>query len=182
MKEIVTLDKANQPYGFPQLDANGNLGYKVYTILLSQIIRILGGRNPTAPLVVGNKYWIGGLQEGDDFSNVGFVTNGVPFISTGTTPTIWTNDTEVIDIANSQPTITTLQDNITGINVYFDYILIGIGEESIYRPYILFEKTGEFLINKTYYSSLLQRVSNDQIQTRSGENNLYIPMEIRVYN
>jgi hypothetical protein len=25
MKEIVTLDKGNQPYGFPQLDANGNL-------------------------------------------------------------------------------------------------------------------------------------------------------------
>lgn len=48
-------------------------------------------------LIVGKRYVIynGDLQAGDDFTNVGFVTQGVPFEATGTTPTVWTNGTSV---------------------------------------------------------------------------------------
>jgi hypothetical protein len=44
------------------------------------------------------KYVILKLNEGDNFSNVGFVTEGVPFIATGTTPTAWSNFTEVTNV------------------------------------------------------------------------------------
>lgn len=46
-------------------------------------------------LTVGRKYQIDVLNAGDDFSNVGFVTLGVPFTATGITPTVWTNATVV---------------------------------------------------------------------------------------
>lgn len=41
------------------------------------------------PLVIGNTYIVGFLQSPDDFSNVGYVENDVPFVATGTTPTSW---------------------------------------------------------------------------------------------
>ena len=40
-------------------------------------------------LIVGNTYRIDSLSNTDDFSNVGFVQTGIPFIATGTTPTAW---------------------------------------------------------------------------------------------
>ena len=46
----------------------------------------------------GQIYVIDKLESGDNFSNVGFVTQGVPFEATGTTPTNWTNFTRVYDI------------------------------------------------------------------------------------
>lgn len=46
-------------------------------------------------LVVGTEYVIAQVEPGDDFSNVGYVSDGVPFIATGTTPTAWTNNTQV---------------------------------------------------------------------------------------
>lgn len=49
----------------------------------------------TAPLIVGEQYLIQTLALGDNFSNVGFTAEDVPFIATGTTPTDWTNGTVV---------------------------------------------------------------------------------------
>ena len=46
-------------------------------------------------LVIGKEYIVGQQEPGDDFSNVGYVTDGVPFIATGTTPTTWTNNSTV---------------------------------------------------------------------------------------
>ena len=46
-------------------------------------------------LVIGKEYIVGQQETGDDFSNVGYVTDGVPFIATGTTPTTWTNNSTV---------------------------------------------------------------------------------------
>ena len=46
--------------------------------------------------IVGKKYVVDTLEEGDDFSNIGFVAEGDIFIATGTTPTTWTNDSHVV--------------------------------------------------------------------------------------
>ena len=46
-------------------------------------------------LVEGESYVIESLNGSDDFSNVGFVEEGVPFVATGTTPTNWSNSTTV---------------------------------------------------------------------------------------
>lgn len=46
-------------------------------------------------LVKGESYVIESLNGSDDFSNVGFVEVGVPFVATGTTPTNWSNSTTV---------------------------------------------------------------------------------------
>jgi hypothetical protein len=46
-------------------------------------------------LVEGESYVIESLNGSDDFSNVGFVEVGVPFVATGTTPTNWSNSTTV---------------------------------------------------------------------------------------
>ena len=46
-------------------------------------------------LVVGREYVIAQQEGGDNFSNVGYVADGIPFIATGTTPTSWANDTQV---------------------------------------------------------------------------------------
>lgn len=46
-------------------------------------------------LVIGKEYIVGQQEPGDNFSNVGYVSDGVPFIATGTTPTTWTNNSTV---------------------------------------------------------------------------------------
>ena len=42
------------------------------------------------PLIAGKTYRVY-LAPGDDFSNVGYITNDTDFIATGTTPSIWAN-------------------------------------------------------------------------------------------
>jgi hypothetical protein len=56
-------------------------------------------------LEIGKEYIIYQLNEGDDFTNVGYEEDGVSFVPTGTTPTTWTNNTQVLDIGASQPVI-----------------------------------------------------------------------------
>ena len=46
-------------------------------------------------LEIGKTYVIYDLQAGDNFTNVGYISENVPFIATATTPTIWTNNTDV---------------------------------------------------------------------------------------
>lgn len=52
-------------------------------------------------LIVGKKYIVHTLEAGDDFSNVGYVTEGVEFTATGSTPTAWTNNSEVVLVIRS---------------------------------------------------------------------------------
>lgn len=118
--------------------------YRVYTALLTQ--QIISPEIIPSPLTVGRTYLIEQLADGDDFSNVGYTGNYIPFIATGTTPLVWTT-TQIIDMDASQPSVTILQDNISP-NVYFAYLSYEV--EGKYSPYIVFEKTGEFLVDKTF--------------------------------
>lgn len=51
-------------------------------------------------LIMGNTYLISTLAGGDDFTNLGFASAGVPFVASGTTPNTWANGTEVIDVGS----------------------------------------------------------------------------------
>lgn len=51
-------------------------------------------------LIIGNTYRIDALAGGDVFTNVGYVSDGIPFVATGTAPTTWTNGTIVNDVAS----------------------------------------------------------------------------------
>ena len=58
--------------------------------------KVVGADSQTSgELIVGQTYLIETLEIGDDFSNVGYVSEGVEFIATGTTPTVYVNSTVV---------------------------------------------------------------------------------------
>jgi hypothetical protein len=100
--------------------------YKVYTALLTQS----GGDDPQTTtggtLTIGVTYEITNIQTGDDFTNVGASsnTNGVKFVATGTTPTIWTNSSE-LSYNNGAPVVTVLENTLGG-SVVWSYIASGV--------------------------------------------------------
>lgn len=51
-------------------------------------------------LTIGKTYIVSSFEFGDDFSNVGYVSEGVPFIATNTTPTTWVNNSVLYEIPN----------------------------------------------------------------------------------
>ena len=55
-------------------------------------------------LVVGNWYLISTLESGDNFTNVGYISAGVWFKATATTPTTWTNSTAVVSYTSKSVT------------------------------------------------------------------------------
>lgn len=86
----------------------GELGYLVYTALLTQeMVSTTEGL-----FVIGKTYVITSLEAGDNFSNVGYEEEGVPFVASGTTPTDWTNTTTVKNLTDSAPVPTILQNTI----------------------------------------------------------------------
>jgi len=76
-------------------------------------------------LVVGTEYVIFTVLGSDDFTNVGFSGTGIPFVATGTTPTVWSSFTVVYEVVASTPQATTLV-NTTGINFTYQYIYQGV--------------------------------------------------------
>jgi len=66
-------------------------------------------------LVEGTTYVIHTLEVGDDFANVGYVSEGTAFVATGTTPTAWTESTSVINVDESAPSITSIVNGIGAI-------------------------------------------------------------------
>lgn len=160
--------------------SGGNI-YKTYTALVNQTTTILEGPKlgePTPVLEIGKRYFIPELTTDDDFSNVGYVSPvgddlpGVSFIATETTPNVWVK-TQVINIDDSQPTITVLEDGILLDDAYFSPIYVtssasggikvienetftpaadtdAIGRKGGYKYAIIFEKEGGFPINRTF--------------------------------
>ncbi len=52
-------------------------------------------------LVIGKTYNVVATLGGDSFANVGWVTDGVDFVATGTTPTTWASSSIVINVTDS---------------------------------------------------------------------------------
>lgn len=161
--------------------SGGNI-YKTYTALVNQTTTELEAKigEPTPTLEIGKRYFIPELETDDDFSNVGYVSPvgddlpGVSFIATETTPNVWVK-TQVINVDDSQPTITVLEDGILLDDAYFSPIYVTSSRSDIlfdvknplrkneatadyadattkggYKYAIVFEKEGGFPINRTF--------------------------------
>jgi len=179
--------------------------YKSYVALLSQTTTSI---SPSAlTLEVGKTYCILDLKVGDDFSNVGYVSNGVPFVATDDTPNVWVipigggggedtgrNDgTIVIDMDDSQPSTIILEDNVSLTDIYVTPIFVeeeGAVDGGAYYLFIIFEKEGEFLINKTFMPNTTQgltRLNDNQLSISIGTGFrvagfLSTPIEFKIYN
>lgn len=129
----------------------------------------------SGPLVVGNTYLvIDGSVGGDNFSNVGYVSDGVAFIATGTTPMQWTVATawditiitgSILDLENKNNIILTLNTEVIGTTV---------------RAYI--SASGIFLASKTFASYPLQRLNNNTLYYILGGTHINTAIEFIIYN
>ncbi len=70
------------------------------------------------PFEVGKKYIVDNLRAGDNFSNIGYVSAGVAFVATGTTPTTWTNNSDILKIVENLVEYY----NDLDPNVYVEYV------------------------------------------------------------
>lgn len=155
--------------------ANGNHtiidGVKVYKALLTQTIN----GSDSGTLVIGKTYNIETLEVGDDFSNVGYTSEGVDFIATGTTPTVWSNGTFVLNITDSQPQMDVL--------VSMDSFPVAV----TYNPVdgITYNSAGGlFLQDKTYIdgqTALSTTRTSDSVISYSGTNVTALSVLIEVY-
>ena len=167
--------------------------YKVYTALLTQNGDGTSTQT-TGPLVVGKTYEIVTFETGDDFTNVANVvsgvinTNGCVFIATGTTPTDYSNGSELRD--TSAPVAIILENTLGGDVVW---TRIGVGD---FRGTLV----SAFTLNKTiaFPEADIQQTPNMSVLTFGtidentvviqSLNNLIIGdefagwIEIRVYN
>jgi hypothetical protein len=97
--------------------------YKVYSALVTQT-GSYASLTPGPNFIIGRKYVVEQVyNQGteDNFTNIGFVSIGVPFIASGTTPTNWTSNSPVkIITPNVFPTFNVLE-NTLGITLTSDY-------------------------------------------------------------
>ena len=156
--------------------------YRVYTIILNETETVL----TSGELVVGNPYVVTRIFGGDDFSNVGFVSENVPFIATNTTPINWSNNSSIVDINASQPVTFILEDNIGGINVSYDWLET---EPGIYNSCIVIEKINTFFENKVFslasspnVAILFYRFDDNNVISQINGSTNNIQIEIKVYN
>lgn len=153
--------------------------FNVYTAKLNQAV-------PSATsglLTIGKTYTIFTLLgEGpnDDFTNVGFVAVNTPFVASGTTPTLWTNSTEVFCVTdiNAAITATVFENTLGTVTLSFP------GTDPKYR----ITCTGVFLANKVFATineDRITRISNDVMSLQPSESGgimTSLAIEIRVYN
>ena len=99
-KELKFLDRYKQEITVAEKDTPK---FKVVTGFYSQSNSTYTSGN----LVIGQTYYILNYVGGDDFSNVGAEVNsgGITFIATGTTPTDWSNGSELVNVEESKGTL-----------------------------------------------------------------------------
>lgn len=174
---------------FGRVDVTGDLwvsgkynGVKVYRALLTQVT----SEATSGSLIVGHIYVIAALNAGDDFANVGYVSEGTPFTATGTTPTDWSNGTTVTDKTVSAPTVTVLENSFGGTLVWTyssagDYLCTltsaFTANKTFLRPYNDYDAGSALGIQ-------LRRTGNNTLQMTTGGVDNYLseyPVEILVY-
>lgn len=135
-------------------------------------------------LTIGKKYAITGYVEGDDFTNIGASANedGVIFTATGTTPSVWTNFSELTEFTTEN--IYVLDTSLENLNI--DYIL----DESTW--YMTLTSTSKFTENKTVCNNLapvggsgypFYRIDVNTVKAKLNfVQYSQSPIEVRVYN
>jgi hypothetical protein len=123
--------------------------------------------------VVGQKYIVDKLEVGDNFTNVGYVSEGVIFTATGTTPTNWSNGSRLIDVFESQPIID---------NVIFDTLplTVGWGDDGSGNFATTLESSGLFIVEKTFFTDMTRK-SDNLIVINSGSDFSYLQVTIELY-
>lgn len=114
--------------------------YKVYTAKIDTVII----STTSGTLVIGKTYVLAGVAAGDNFANVGYLADNVAFVATATTPTVWSNGTEVTNITDSQPTVIVLQDTFPGISVALETQITN----ALYN--LTFRKSNVFILTKFF--------------------------------
>jgi hypothetical protein len=152
--------------------------YDVYVALLTQTTV-----SPTSGLlVVGKTYKIDTLVAGDDFANVGYVAPSTPFVATGTTPTTWTNSTEVINITDSAPIAIELENDF---NETLTYEYIGAGTYSVVSPGSIFaaDKTASRIAAVDIITPGIVYVSTSHLAIKTTADGILNKsmLEIRIY-
>lgn len=95
--------------------------YKVFNCLMTQDSSNTTPVSVTSsPITIGTTYYIDTYATGDDFTSVGAPSNtqGTKFIATGTTPSIWSNGSQLTTVP-AAPYVNILE-NTLGY-VYFEY-------------------------------------------------------------
>jgi len=98
---------AGDVLNIPQYSGGGTSSYTVYSAIL-ETAYIQGNQTVYGGVLeVGKSYKTLFIAGSDDFTNIGWVTNGVAFVATGTTPNVWTSGSIVFNITDSvlQPVI-----------------------------------------------------------------------------
>lgn len=148
------------------------VNYKVYTAKIDTVII----STTSGTLVIGKTYVLAGVAAGDNFANVGYLANKVAFVATATTPTVWSNGTEVTNITDSQPTVIVLQDTFPGISVALETQITN----ALYN--LTFRKSNVFILTKffpTTSSSNFSRKSDSLLTADFVSNGYY---EFKVYD
>jgi len=167
--------------------------YLKYVALLNQA----GGDDPqsatSGALVVGVSYQIAVYNAGDDFTNVGAASNatGVKFVATGTTPTTWSNSSELA-WNNGAPIVTPLENTLG--NVVWERIGASAGEfKAVCSGLFTVNKTGfliqpassdlhtGFIVNPSGDADTLNITTIDDSLTSRDEMLINTMIEIRVY-
>lgn len=125
-------------------DNSFGVNYKVYAALVTQV-----GTYPDVvwpgPFVIGNTYIVPFLISSDDFSNIGYVANGVPFVATGTTPASWGQfNSQVRELISSVLPSIEIINNTLGITLTPSYRDV--------NSFFLNSDLPVFLQNKTFLS------------------------------
>lgn len=131
-----------------------------YHINYSNAGEVMGGPpDIPEPFVIGCKYLIEEVKPNDDFTNVGWTQNGVPFIATDNVPTAWTT-TEVTVFPQILTTEAPLSDDLiaeTDMNLYDWYAYdMPFGGLKLYAPdgYTVPVGLGEASDTSTYKYSI----------------------------
>lgn len=143
----------------------------VNKVAVGKVTCKMDGVNTGTPLVVGDKYVTTGVTPGDDFTNVGWVSDGVSFIATGTTPTHWTN--------------TNLNKVTESLNLFYNDIDVNLScnFNALQNSGEIVVTNNSFIANKTY--PVIESVTSTVIDSNTLRgnqpfNDLYFKIE--VYN
>lgn len=118
LTKIKTVDGPSSGLDADLLDGREASYFQPLIPSFSALVRQNNVELESGLLSIGTRYIIYTLEPGDDFDNVGFVSEGVSFVATATTPTVWTESTHVIDVDAS--VVETVLQNTLGYAATFD--------------------------------------------------------------